>query len=181
MKMNPLYRVCALLCVLLISGFDVSAALNAYFKADGISGDSTRTGWQDYLEVNGFSHEVIAPIDAQSGQATGKRQHKPFKILKEISKNSPQFETFLISGRPIANAELKLLRASQTGQEENYYIYKFKGVRIISVRDWMANNNDPNAVRYPHLQEITFVYQSIEWQSLPDGTSALDDWSAPIN
>jgi hypothetical protein len=33
---------------------------------------------------------VVSPRDAASGQATGKRQHKPFTITKELDKMSPK-------------------------------------------------------------------------------------------
>ena len=37
----------------------------------------------------GLSHAVISPRDAASGLPTGKRQHKPMVISKEIDKSSP--------------------------------------------------------------------------------------------
>lgn len=35
------------------------------------------------------SHSVVAPRDAASGQATGKRQHQPVRIVKEWGPSSP--------------------------------------------------------------------------------------------
>ena len=37
----------------------------------------------------GMSHEIVSPRDAASGQATGKRMHKPFVITKELDKATP--------------------------------------------------------------------------------------------
>jgi hypothetical protein len=39
--------------------------------------------------VINFYHEVVSPRDAASGLPTGKRQHKPFVITKELDKSSP--------------------------------------------------------------------------------------------
>jgi len=36
-----------------------------------------------------FEQEVVSPRDAASGLPTGKRQHKPFVITKELDKSSP--------------------------------------------------------------------------------------------
>jgi hypothetical protein len=36
-----------------------------------------------------FGYSVKSPRDAASGQASGKRQHKPFTFVKEIDKSSP--------------------------------------------------------------------------------------------
>ncbi len=41
------------------------------------------------------SHEIMAPRDAQSGMATGKRMHKPFVITKELDKSTPLLKTSL--------------------------------------------------------------------------------------
>jgi len=36
-----------------------------------------------------FEQEIVSPRDAASGLPTGKRQHKPFTITKELDKSSP--------------------------------------------------------------------------------------------
>ncbi len=36
-----------------------------------------------------FTNDVVSPRDAASGLPTGKRQHKPIRIVKEIDKSSP--------------------------------------------------------------------------------------------
>jgi len=177
MKIKLIHRLCALLCVLLISGFDASAALNAYFKASNITGDVTRAGLEDFTEVNGYNHEVIAPFDPQTGLATGKRQHRPFKIVKEISRSSVDFQNALVKGQTLKNAELRLYRQLQTGQEVNYYTYRFIGIRIVSIRDWMPNNNDTAVLQLPHMQEISFTYDTIEWEFVNPSAVATDTWS----
>jgi type VI secretion system secreted protein Hcp len=176
MKTKLSHRLCALVCALLISGFDASAALNAYFKATGITGDVTRPGLEDFTEVNGYNHELIAPFDPSTGLATGKRQHRPFKIVKEITRSSIDFENTLVQGQTLKNAEIRLYRQNQVGQDINYYTYRFVGVRIVSVRDWMPNNKDPAVVQFPHMQEISFTYETIEWEYVNGGFKATDTW-----
>jgi type VI secretion system secreted protein Hcp len=170
-------RLCALLCVFLMSGIDAVAALNAYFKADTITGDSTRANLESFTEINGYNHEVSAPFDPQTGLATGKRQHRPFKIVKEISRSSVDFHNAWVQGQTLKSAELRLYRQSQTGQEVNYYTYRFVGIRIVSIRDWMANNNDSNVLSLPYMQEISFTYDTIEWTFVQGGVTATDHWS----
>jgi len=69
-------------------------ALNAYMKITGetqgdIVGSVTQSGREDSIMVIGTTHEVVSPRDAASGLPTGKRQHKPFTITKEVDKSSP--------------------------------------------------------------------------------------------
>lgn len=169
------------MCVFLISGFDAGAALNAYFRADTIPGDSMRKGLENFTEVNGYNHEVSSPFDPATGLATGKRQHRPFKIVKEVSRSSIALRDAWIKGLTIKNAELRLYRPSQIGAEVNYFTYRFVGIRIVSIRDWMANNNDAAVVNLPHMQEITFTYDTIEWVYMETGEAATDTWSKPLN
>ena len=181
MKVNMIHRLCALLCVLLISGFDATAALNAYFRADNISGDGTRKGFENYTEINGYNHEVSSPFDPQTGLATGKRQHRPFKILKELSRSSIDFHNAWVKNQTLKSAELKLYRPGATGVEVHYYTYRFVGVRVVSIRDWMPNNNDSSVASFPHMQEISFTYDTIEWEFVSGGVIATDSWNTSGN
>jgi len=177
MKTTFMHRLCALFCAFLISGFDASAALNAYFQATDIRGDSSRSAWQGYVEIVGYNHEISSPFDPQTGLTTGRRQHRPFKILKELSASSVDFETALTKGKTLANVQLKLVRQSPTGQEIVYYIYRFTNARIVSVRDWMPNNRDASTSQFPQMQEISFTYETIEWEAQPSGFTATDSWN----
>ncbi|MGB5485766.1 MAG: type VI secretion system tube protein TssD, partial [Lysobacterales bacterium] len=69
-------------------------ALNAYLNLTGetqgkINGSVTRAGREDSIKVIAVNHEVASPRDAASGLPTGKRQHKPFTITKEVDESSP--------------------------------------------------------------------------------------------
>lgn len=179
MKLNWIHRLSALICVLLISGLDVNGALNSQFKIDGILGDSLVTEYaDDHVEVYGYNHEVIAPVDLATGQASGRRQHRPFKILKRMSRNSSQFANLWSKNQVIRNAEFKVFANNlDTGVIEQIYVYRFTNLRIVSIRDWTANTLDSTTANHPTYQEISFVYQSVEWQSLPDGPIAQDSWT----
>ncbi|MBM4377221.1 MAG: type VI secretion system tube protein Hcp, partial [Deltaproteobacteria bacterium] len=69
-------------------------ALNAYLKLTGktqgeIKGSVTQAGREDSIMVIAYNHEVVSPRDAASGLPTGKRQHKPLTVTKEIDKSTP--------------------------------------------------------------------------------------------
>ena len=156
---------------------DAHAAAEAYFKATNIPGDSLRELWKDYTAVFGYNHEVIAPIDVATGQATGKRQHRPFKILKEVSRNSPGFEQALVKGATLPSAELRIIKTNPAGEEFVAYIYRFTNVRIISIRDWMPNSLESSDPGAPYRQEVAFTYTGIEWESTESRTIASDSWT----
>jgi len=51
--------------------------------------------------VIAVNHEIISPRDVVSGQATGKRQHKPFVITKELDKSTPLLFSALVNNENI--------------------------------------------------------------------------------
>jgi type VI secretion system secreted protein Hcp len=69
---------------------EADAALNTYFakiqgeKQGHIKGGATQAGREDWIEIVGFSHEVVSPRDSASGMSTGKRTHKPFTMTLDV-------------------------------------------------------------------------------------------------
>ena len=61
------------------------------------------------LQIIGLSHQIVSPRDAASGQATGKRQHKPFTITKEIDKSSPLFLRSIFTNETLTSVLIGLL------------------------------------------------------------------------
>jgi type VI secretion system secreted protein Hcp len=125
------------------------------------------------IEVIGYSQEVITPLDPTSGQASGKRQHKPFTITKEIDKSSPLLFKALVDGEVIPSLELKLFRPNPSGDgtTQNYYTIELQNVRVSSITKPL--NPEPS---HP-VEEISFVFQKIKWTWVDDGTTFEDDLS----
>jgi len=59
-------------------------------KQGQFKGGSPRKGWEDASEVFGFDYKVEAPLDANQGMASGKRQHSPITVRKEVDSASPK-------------------------------------------------------------------------------------------
>jgi type VI secretion system secreted protein Hcp len=66
-------------------------------RADGTTSDKIRC-------LN-FSYNVVSPRDAATGQASGKRQHKPITIVKEWDAASP-----LLMKALVANEEIRAVK-----------------------------------------------------------------------
>jgi type VI secretion system secreted protein Hcp len=90
-------------------------ALNAYLKLKGqtqgdIKGSVTQKGREDSIMVIAYSHEVVSPRDAASGLPTGKRQHKPLVITKELDKSTPLLYQCLVTNENIPTWKLEFGR-----------------------------------------------------------------------
>src|SRR5262245_39730421 len=66
-------------------------------KQGDIRGSVTQRPRENSILVQSISHEIVSPRDVASGQATGKRQHKPLSIRKTVDKSSPQLWRALAS------------------------------------------------------------------------------------
>ena len=164
-------------------------ALNAYLRAEGqtqgqFKGSVTQKGREDSIMVIAVDHEIVSPRDPASGLPTGKRMHKPFTITKELDKSSPLLYNCLVNNENVKSWELKfwtpqIKAVSGAGTEVQHFTVKLTNANIASIRFRMANNKNPELMKYAEYEEISFTYQKIEWTWLDGGISADDDWEAP--
>jgi type VI secretion system secreted protein Hcp len=159
-------------------------ALNAYMRLKGttqgeIKGSVTQAGREDSIMVIGFSHEVISPRDAASGLPTGKRQHKPIVITKEIDKSTPLLMNVLVNNENITEWELRFWQPSATGKEFQFYTVQLINASIASIRSEMLNNKYPENMQHKEREHVSFCYQKIIWTWMDGGIEAEDDWEAP--
>lgn len=156
-------------------------ALNAYLMLKGqsqgeIKGSVTQKGREGRIMVIAASHNIMSPRDAASGLSTGKRQHKPFVITKELDRSSPLLYSLLVNNEIIVEWDLQFWQPSPTGTEIQHYTVKLTNVNISSIDFRMPNNKDPQLMKFAEYEEIAFTYQTIQWIWNDGGITAFDDW-----
>jgi type VI secretion system secreted protein Hcp len=145
-----------------------------------IKGSVTQAGREDTIMVIGVSHEVVSPRDAASGLPTGKRQHKPITITKEVDKASPLLMNVLVNNENITNLRLDFWQPSTTGQEFQFYTIELANASIAGIRTEMLNNKYPENMQHKEREHVSFCYQKIIWTFQDGGITAEDDWEAPV-
>ena len=158
-------------------------ALNSYLSLKGqkqgdIKGGVTQKGREGKILVIAFSHDIVSPRDASSGLPTGKRMHKPFVITKEIDRSSPLLYSALVNNENLVQWQLQCFAQKTGGVEINTYTVKLTNAQIVEVKSMMLNNKMPENVKLPMMEEVSFVYQKIEWTWVDGGITAQDDWSS---
>ncbi len=159
-------------------------ALNAYLRLKAsqqgdIKGSCIQKGREDTIMVIGFSHEIVSPRDAASGLPTGKRQHKPLVITKEVDKATPLLFSILTNNENISNFKLDFYQPSKQGAEKQHYTIQLFNANIASVRSEMLNNKYPENMQHEGREHWAFTYQKITWTWQDGGVSADDDWETP--
>jgi len=165
-------------------------ALNAYLSLKGqtqgeIKGSVVQKGREGKIMVIAVSHDVHSPRDLASGLPTGRRQHKPLVITKELDQSTPALYTALKNNETLTTVELqfwtpKNTSRAGTGMEEQHYTIKLVNAQICDIKFTMLNNKNPDLVRYAEYEEISFTYQKIEWVWKLGNKTATDDWESPL-
>jgi len=160
-------------------------ALNCYMRLTGetqgeIKGSVTQAGREDSIMVIGFNHEVVSPRDAASGLPTGKRQHKPLTITKEIDKATPLLMSVLVNNENIKDWELRFWQPSKAGKEVQFYTIQLTNASIAGIRSEMLNNKYAENMQHKEREHISFCYQKVIWTFEDGGITAEDDWEAPV-
>jgi type VI secretion system secreted protein Hcp len=139
-------------------------------KEGEIKGECTVRGLEDTIVCLGFSHEIASPTDAVSGLPTGKRQHKPLKVVKYIDKSTPLLYTALTSNENLPTVTLKFFRTGATGLAVNYFTITLTNAVLHRVTS-----------DFPNLEMLEFTYQKIEWTFVNGGLTSSDNWSNGLN
>jgi type VI secretion system secreted protein Hcp len=124
------------------------------FNGDGRNGK---------IDVIAVSHEIFSPRDPASGLPTGKRQHKPLTIRKELDKSTPLLYNSLVNNENLTSVTFTFFRG---------------GTGFMTVKLTNANVSDIKLIG--GYQEVSFTYQKIEWTWVDGGITAEDDWEAPV-
>lgn len=163
-------------------------ALNAYLKLAGetvgaIKGSVTQRGREGKIMVIAARHELVTPHDPASGLLSGRRQHHPFVITKQVDRSSPLLYAAMTRNELLTLWDLQFWRPSTAGVgagvERQHYTVKLFRARIAGIALTMPNNNITELAKLVEYEEVAFVYDSIEWIWSDGAVSAADTWAAP--
>jgi type VI secretion system secreted protein Hcp len=135
---------------------------------DAVAGTVNITGAKQgafsTIALTGLEHEISSPRDPASGLPTGKRQHKPITITKELDRTTPLLLNALLTNEALTSVLI--------GLERN-------GQQVATIK--LTNASVSNYVTHGLTERWSFTYQKIEWTWLADGgVTASDDWEAPV-
>jgi type VI secretion system secreted protein Hcp len=159
--------------------------MNAYLKLAGtksgtIQGSVTQKGHEGLIAVIAAEHELLTPRDPASGLPTGKRQHRPLTITKELDRSTPILRQVLVNNEVLKEAELQFVTMAKTGMETQYFTIRLTNASIASIAMQMPNNKHADLASLETFEDVTFTYQKIEWIWASPAISAMDDWMSPV-
>lgn len=135
-----------------------AAAVDYFLKIDGIEGESSDAGHRNEIEIQSFSWGVSSPRDVATGQSSGKRQHKPFTITKELDKSSPLLAKAVATGQHIPRAVL-------TGRAPDGHEFEVMSFFDVFVGDFMQSGDNGSKP----MESISLNFTKIEFKYVPQG------------
>ena len=125
------------------------------------------------IYITGYSHEIVAPRDAASGLPTGKRQHKPFTVTKEVDKSSPILVNILTNNENITEWRMSIIRNNQRNSTQVLKTVVLTNPSVCAISNTYDSDNASER------EHISFCYQKITWSWEDGGITAEDDWETP--
>ena len=145
--MKNLFRLLSIVLSLFFFTAGSVAQVDYFLKFEDAGLERTTKNGKPMIEIYGFSHEVIAPRDAASGVATGKRQHKPLTITKEIDASSPLLFNLKKTGRVLPEVFVIAVNRN-TGDKMKI---KLAGVNFLSFTKYTDDMVEKFALNYEQI------------------------------
>ena len=129
----------------------------------------------DEILLQAIDAQVSKPVDPQSGQVTGVRQHKPVTFTKIMDQASPLLWDALCRGEQLV-FELKYYRTTSAGKPEHYFTTKWEDALLVDGKAYyplalLASNN-----AITHMEDWSFSYKKVTWDHLVAGKTGSDSW-----
>ena len=121
------------------------------------------------IDVLGVSMDVISPRDPATGQATGKRQHKPFIVTKQWDASSPVLMQACATNETIPSVEFFIHPGGSSVDTMH--------VRLLDAACAEVSDKTDDTFE---LEEIAFTFRRIEIEHIQGKTMYGDDWESPI-
>ena len=140
------------LCMLLVN--TTSGQSSIFLKLDGIEGESTRKGYEKWIEVIGMDQSTTQSGSFAGGGGAGKVKFGEFKIVKLVDKASPFLLLITAQGKHLRQATLVF-----TGSDAvSNYTITLSDVLLSGV----ATSSECNPV-CKTTERVSINYSKIEW------------------
>ncbi|MCD4746864.1 MAG: type VI secretion system tube protein Hcp [Bacteroidales bacterium] len=132
------------------------------------------TAYEDCSKVIDLEWGINLPFDPGSGLPTGNRNHQALSVIKNIDRGSVNYIKYLAQGQNIDELKFTFFwEELQTQQIVPYYIITLHNVRVVNFEHKVFHvGNDV----FAHTDKISFVYEEIEWEWMPDNLQWQDTW-----
>jgi type VI secretion system secreted protein Hcp len=159
---------------IVLSAASAGAAFEAYIKIKGTKQGQIKTDSvsrpakvsDDAIEILSFDMAIEAPRDASSGLATGKRQHKPLVITKEVDTASPKLLQAKATNEVFTSF---VLVEPEAGVAGGTITATLTNARISAVTPIVPDAHHPGLDKTRKYESISVTFDRLDVQHAPSG------------
>jgi len=137
-----------------------------------VEATSAADSFETVIEIH---HPIDIPVDQNTGMVTGTRLHRPFIVTTHINAETPIYYQMLTTGQR-SNFIINYYRINEIGVEEHYFSIELENATMVGIQHVKPNVLDPENSVYGDMVSLSFVYDSITWTYVMDGTVYTDVW-----
>jgi type VI secretion system secreted protein Hcp len=138
------------------------------FKGDGL----TAKAHLDQMLASAFDYGLVSPRDLATGQASGKRQHKPVVITKEWGPSMPQFLQAAATNEQLTKVTMEFWDTDVKGIQRLHFVVTLTNATVSEVKQRLASDL--------LTEDLSFVFQKITVEDKIGKTIFMDDWSGAV-
>lgn len=134
-------------------------AVDMFLKIEGIDGESTDDGHQQWIEILSFNHGVSQPVSGASGtggRTGGRADFHDFIITKTLDNATPDLNMHCCNGKHIPKIEVELCLATE--DKHTFMKYEMENVIVSSVSPGGSTGD------VKPLETVSFAYGKIKWE-----------------
>jgi type VI secretion system secreted protein Hcp len=143
-------------------------------KQGDIKGEAGKKS--DRIPILGFSYGVQSPRDVSTGQASGKRQHRPVTIYKEWGVASPQLYEALVTNERLTSVTIDEIRTDPAGRDTVYMEIRLTNATITSISIDPERASAAPLWTNHEIELVFFAFEKIEIENMVSKVVAMDDW-----
>lgn len=145
-------------------------------EGEAIEGSVAKEGREGSCEIMEFDHNVRIPMDAQTGDLTGVRQHRPAVLTKQYDKASPLLYDALCNGESLQEVVIHWYQIDKTGSEVEYFRHVLEDAKLSDMKSYMPNTKDPRKEQFTHMEKVSVLYSKITWLYVDGNIEYTDSW-----
>lgn len=133
--------------------------MNVVGNQGSIEGDAKSPHGRAWIPVQQYNFSLEAPRDAATGHASGKREHEPIRVIKDMDAASPKLLQAATTGGHIKQVTFQVYRVGAGGREELYETIRLVNPIISGVH---ASGGGAGKSSAPQ-EELSFAYEEIQY------------------
>lgn len=121
-----------------------------------------------WMPVLSFNMSATSPRDAATGQASGKRQHKPVQVSIDWGDWTPQIFSAMVQNEVLDPVVINIQPSGGKGSNKQTFEW-------IKLHNALISNISTHTVGNTQVQDVTLTYQDVQ-MGTGHHTSATDSW-----